>query len=67
MANLRVLGVLGGGRTPSMESSPNSKEFCRYGRELLKKSTRDGCVGEFNLHCNLAVNVSGSSSPSIKL
>ena len=66
VANLRVLGVLGGGRTPSMDISPKSKEFCRYGRLRFKKSARDGCVGEFNLHCNLAVNVSGSSSPSIK-
>ena len=67
VADLRILGVLGGGRTPSMDSSPDSKEFCRYGRLRFKKGTRHGCGGEFNSHCNLAINVSGSSSPSIKL
>ena len=67
VANLRVLGVLGGGRTPSMDSSPISKEFCRYGRVRFKKGTRDSCGAEFKSHCNLVVNVSGSTTPSIKL
>ena len=67
VANLRVLGVLGGGRTPSMDSSPKSKEFCRYGRLSFKKGTRRGCGVEFNTQHILVVNASGSSTPSIKL
>ena len=67
VADLRVLVYLGGGRIPSMDISPDSKEFCRYGRVRFKKGRRDGCVGEFNSHSNLAVNVSGSLTPSIKL
>ena len=67
VANLRVLGVLGGGRIPSIDSSPNSKEFCRYGRLFFKKGTRRGCGAESTTQHILDVNVSGSFTPSIKL
>ena len=63
---IAIVRVLGGGRTPSMDSSPVSKEFCRNGRLRFKKGTRHGCGDEFNSRCNLVVNVSGSTTPSIK-
>ena len=66
VADLRVLVYLGGGRIPSMDISPDSKEFCRYGRLRFKKGTRHGCGFRFNSCWNLVVNVSGSSTPLIK-